>query len=108
TAHHVAHVQFRHLVVGHVLHTIATGAQLRDDGVPLGAALADAEPYENLGGMRRSVTLLLHAIVELRDAALAEQLAEPEEAERLFRNFPRQQGLTLAAEIRTLGNVAQA
>ncbi len=50
----------------------------------------------------------LESIVELGDAALAERLAELEEAARLLRNLHGQQRFARAAEIRAFGDVAQA
>ncbi len=48
------------------------------------------------------------AIVELGDVALAERLAELQEAARLFRDLHGQQRFALRAEIGALGDVAQA
>ena len=48
------------------------------------------------------------AVVELRDAAAPEQLAEPEEAARLLGDLHREQRLSLGADVGALGHVPQA
>ncbi len=67
------------------------------------AALGESEADEDLRGLLALVT-----VVELRDIAVAEQLAEAQEAARLLRNRDREQRLALAAEVGALRHVPQA
>src|SRR6185312_12944425 len=102
-ADHVAHVQLRDFVVGHVVHAVAALPQLAHDLLPFRAPLCQRERDEDLRARR---TLI--AIVEFRDAAPAERLREFEEAPRLLGNLHREQRLTAAAEVRALRDVPQA
>src|SRR5579883_1953804 len=81
-ADHVPHVELRHLVVGHVGDRVAGLAQGADDGVLLRAALSQSEAEEDLRGLLALVT-----VVELRDIAVAQQLAEAQEAARALREI---------------------
>src|ERR1700730_5371618 len=101
-ADHVAHVQLRHLVIGHVGDREIRGAQALHHRVLLRAPLAERETHEDLRAIRAGV-----AVIELRNAAPSEHLAEMQEAPRLLGNHHRQQRFALAAEIGTLGDVAQ-
>ena len=103
-ADHVAHVQLGHLVVGHV-----------DDGVARRAAAArttvsfSARPCESATPTKICALAAAGvAVVELGDAALAEHLAEAQEAARLLGNRHGQQRLALPADLGALGDVAQA
>ena len=99
-ADHVAYVQLGHLIAGHVGDGEAGGAQVAEHRLLLGAATGEREPCEHLGTVDAGI-----AIVELRDAATAQRLAEVQKATRPLRYHRREQRLALAAEIGALGHV---
>src|SRR5690606_2206862 len=81
-ADHVPHVQLGELVVAQVLEGIAALAQPLDEVRPLRGAVPELYPHEDVGTVRVAV-----AIVELRDAAAADRLAERPEAARTLRDL---------------------
>ncbi len=102
-AYHVAHMQLRHFVFGHVGDRIVRLAQRLYDRVALAVSLGQAEADEDLGRL-----IALVAVVELGDAALAEHFTEVQKAARLLRYDGCQQRLALGADIRALRHVPQA
>src|SRR6185437_3243662 len=87
-ADHVPHVELRHLVVGHVGDGVAGLAQGPDDRILFRAPLGEPEADEDLGAL-----FALVAVVELRDAAVAQQSAEVQEAARSLRDGHGEQRL---------------
>ncbi len=103
TAHHVAHVQFGHFVVGHVAGRKARCGNAVEQSVAFSPALREREPDKNLRRLQIAVP-----VVELRNAAPAQKLAEPQKRTRHLGNLDGKQRLALRAQIRPLGDVPKA
>ena len=73
-ADHVAHMQLRELVVAQVQHAVAVLGKARDDLLGLVGAARQCHADKNLRALRGEI-----AVIELRDIARAQRLAELEE-----------------------------
>src|SRR5690606_4501687 len=101
--HHVAYMEFGHLVVGHVGHREAVGLQHVDDFALFRIAARKLDAYEDMSAGARSV-----AIVEFGDGTPAEEADEvPVAAGPLGDGYGKQR-FGAFADLGPFGHVAEA
>ena len=101
-AHHVAHVQLGHFVVGHVPHDETRFAHAVDQGQTFRPAL-HRQADEHLCSLEIAV-----AVIELGDAASAQKFTEFQKGARRLVQLHRQQCFALRAQLGAFRHVPQA